>query len=83
MVVLADGLQFCRRAHLLHVRCFAGDHAHAGLGEAVGAHVAAGDCPLVVLFGEDRSDEPDAGGAIGEDADDVGPAAELFVESFL
>jgi len=40
----------------------------------------AGDGPLVVLFGEDGADEADDRGAVGEDADDVGAAADLFVE---
>ncbi len=46
-------------------------------------HVAAGDGPLVVLFGEHGADEADDGGAVGEDPDDVGAAAELLVEPFL
>ena len=44
------------------------------------AHVAAGDGPLVVLLGQDRADQADDGGAVGEDADDVGAAADLLVE---
>ena len=43
-------------------------------GERLGAHVAAGDDPLVVLFGEHRADEADDRGTVGEDADDVGAA---------
>jgi hypothetical protein len=54
----------------------ADDDAHAGLGEAVGAHVAPGHGPLVALLGEDGSDE-------AEDAHDVGSPAELFVETLL
>jgi len=38
--------------------------------------------PFVVLLGEDGADEPDQGVAVGEDADDVGAAADLPVEPF-
>jgi hypothetical protein len=34
------------------------------------------------LFGEECADQPDDGGAIREDADDVGAAADLFVQPF-
>ena len=33
-----------------------------------------------MLFGDDGADEADDGGAIGEDADDVGAAADLLVQ---
>lgn len=36
-----------------------------------------------MLFGQDRSDEPDKGAAVGEDAHDVGAAADLAIEAFL
>jgi hypothetical protein len=36
-----------------------------------------------VLLGQDRADEADEGVAAGEDADDVGAAADLAVEAFL
>ena len=62
---------------------FAVDDAEAGLGEQLGAHVAAGDGPFVVLFGEHGADEADDGVAVGEDPDDVGAAAELLVQSLL
>ncbi len=52
----------------------------SGLGEQVEPHVAAGFGPLVVLLGQDRPDEPDDGGAVGEDADHVGAAADLLVQ---
>ena len=55
----------------------------AGLGEAVGAHVAPGDGPLVGLLGEQGADEADHGGPVGEDAHDVGAPADLLVEAFL
>ena len=55
----------------------------AGAGEDVEAEVAADFDPFVVLFGEHGADEADEGGAVGEDADDVGAAADLFVEPFL
>ena len=66
--------------HLLEVA--AGD-VEPGLGEAFGGHVAAGDGPLVVLFGEHGADETDHGLAVGEDPDNIGAATELFVEPFL
>jgi len=37
-------------------------------------------CPFVVLFEQERSDEPDDGGLIGEYADDIGAAFDLAVE---
>ena len=49
-------------------------------GEDLDAHVAANDGPLVVLFGQDGADEADDRVAVGEDADDVGAAAEFPVE---
>src|SRR5947209_1766837 len=42
------------------------DDAQAGLGQELGAHVAAGHEPLVVLLGEDRSDEADHGPRLGK-----------------
>jgi hypothetical protein len=36
-----------------------------------------------VVFGQHRTDEADQGVAVGEDADDVGAAADLLVEAFL
>ena len=45
-----------------------------GFGQGVGAEVAAGFGPFGVLFGPDRADEADDRVAVGEDADDVGPA---------
>lgn len=38
---------------------------------SVEVEVAAGLDPLIVMLGEDGSDEPDEGGAIGEEPDDV------------
>src|SRR5918994_7456920 len=55
----------------------------AALGEDVEADVAAGLGPFVVLLGEDRADEADQGVAVGEDADDVGAAADLPVEPLV
>ena len=49
--------------HLLGLLDLVGE----GLCDRFGAHVAAGDGPLVVLFGEDGSDEADDRGAVGED----------------
>ena len=54
-----------------------------GSGEDVESEVAAAFGPFVVLLGQDGADEPDDRGAVGEDADDVGAAADLAVEAFV
>jgi hypothetical protein len=58
------------------------DGGEAGLGEDVEAEVAASFDPVVVLLGQDGSDEADQGVAVGEDPDDVGAAADLAAEAF-
>ena len=55
----------------------------AGAAERVEAEVAALLGPLVVLLGEDRADEADDRLPVGEDAHDVGAAADLPVEAFV
>jgi len=55
----------------------------SGFAHDVEAEVAAGFGPFVVLFGQHSSDEANEGVAVGEDADDVGAAADFFVEPFL
>ena len=54
-----------------------------GLGVAAGqdveAEVAASFDPLAVLLGQDGADQAEKGVAVGEDADDVGAAADLPV----
>jgi hypothetical protein len=62
------------------IASFSIDDCHAGFGEDFGAHVAALFGPFVGLVGEDRADEADDCGPVGEDADDVGAAADLIVE---
>lgn len=47
------------------------------------AEVAAGFGPFVVLLGEDGSDESDDVVPVGEDADDVGAAPDLWVEPLV
>jgi hypothetical protein len=59
------------------------DDTKAGFGEAFGAHVAAGDGPLVVLLGEHGADQSNDRRPVGEDPDDVGAPAEFFVQPFL
>jgi hypothetical protein len=61
----------------------AGDEGDAGPGEDVEAEVAAALGPFVVLFGEDGADAPDQGGAVREDADDVGATPDLAIQAFL
>lgn len=51
------------------------DLGHGGLRE-----VAAPDEPLVILFEQQRADEADQGGVVGEDSHDVGAPADLAVE---
>lgn len=36
-----------------------------------------------MLFGQHGANQSDEGGAVGEDADDVGAAADLLVQAFL
>ena len=55
----------------------------AGFAEDVEAEVAAGFGPFVVLFGQHGADQANEGVAVGEDADDVGAASDLLVESFF
>ena len=51
-------------------------------GNFLDLHVAVLDLPLVVLLQEDGADEAGNAGLVREDADDVGPAFDLLVESF-
>jgi hypothetical protein len=60
-----------------------GDLGQAAFGEDVQADVAAHLGPFVVLLGEHGADQADEGGPVGKDADDVGAAADLAVQSFL
>ena len=55
----------------------------AGAGQRVQAEIAAPFDPLVVLFGEDRSDEPNPGGAVGEDSNHIGCPADFLMEVLL
>ena len=52
-----------------------------GPGEDVESEVAAAFGPFVVLLGQNGADETDDAGPVGEDADDVGAAADLAVKS--
>ena len=52
-------------------------------GEDLEAEVTATFGPFVVLLGEDGADEPDNARPVGEDADDVGAAADLPVEPLV
>ena len=45
--------------------------------------VTAGLGPFVVLLGQNGADEPDDRVPAGEDADDIGPSAYLFIEALL
>ena len=61
----------------------AGGQYGAGVLEGLQAEVAALLGPLVVLFGQDRPDQSDDRVAVGEDAHDVGAAADLPVEALV
>ncbi len=76
-MVLAGCFEGC---HLLGVGVWGFEGSDAGLGEGVEAHVTPGDGPFVLGFGEESSDETDDGVPGGEDPDDVGAAAYLFVD---
>jgi uncharacterized protein involved in tellurium resistance len=52
-------------------------------GENLQAHITAGLSPFVVLLGEDRAGKAQDGVAVGEDADHIGPSADLLVQPFL
>jgi hypothetical protein len=52
-------------------------------GEDFRAHVPAGLGPFIVLLAQHGADEAGDSGAAGEDADHVGPAADLLVQPFL
>ena len=45
------------------------------------SQVASGDEPFVVLLDQEHAGEPDQRGVVGEDADDVGAAADLAVDA--
>src|SRR4051812_48683569 len=51
--------------------------SHGPLGQVA----AFAGLPLVVHVGEDRADEPDDGGVVGEDADDPGSAFDLLIHA--
>ena len=69
------------RGHLLGFGVLG--EVRAALGEDVEAYVAAHLSPFVVLFREDGADDADQPGAVGEDADDVGVAADFAGEPFF
>lgn len=47
------------------------------------AHAPATDCLFIVLFGQDRTDQANAGRAVRENAHHIGAAANFPVESLL
>jgi hypothetical protein len=59
------------------------DEAQTRFGEDAEVKVATALDQLVVLLGQDSTDESDEGVAVGEDPHDVGAAADLPVEAFL
>jgi hypothetical protein len=59
------------------------DEVKTAAAEDFGSHVAPLLDPFVALLGQDGADEADDGVAAGEDADDVGAAADFLVQAFL
>ena len=55
------------------------DRAEPRYGQALRAHVTLGHRPLVVLFSQYGADQAYDGGAVGENADYVGPPTDFFV----
>ena len=55
----------------------------SGFAQDVEAEVVPRLGPFVVLFGQHGADEADQRSAVGEDFDDVGASADLFVKSLL
>jgi hypothetical protein len=79
VVVLGrDGLQDQIGGHLLLLLC-GGDRLRAR--QDIEAEVAAAFGPLVVLFGQDRTDAAVDAGTVGEDATTSVPAVGLTVEA--
>lgn len=55
----------------------------AHLADGFQRHVSSAlDCPFVILFEQDRADESDDSVVVGKDADDIGAALDLAVETF-
>ena len=83
MILILDSSGYGVDGHLLVRGVLVCDLGEAALGKDVETKVAALFGPFVVLFGQDGADEPDQRGPIGEDADDIGAAADLPVEPFF
>ena len=58
-----------------------GDGGESAAGKHFESEVAAAFCPFVGLLGQDSADETDDGGPDREDADRIGAATDLPVES--
>src|SRR6266511_4771676 len=78
---MVGGSGWGERGHLLSVFLFA--LLLEERRERVEREVAAPDQPLIVLFDQEAGGEPDQGGVVGEDADDVGAAAEHLRDRVL
>src|SRR4051794_3031053 len=61
----------------VYVMARSGEHERHRFGRVI----AAADEPLVILFDAEHPGEPDQAAVVGEDADDVGASADLFVEA--
>lgn len=79
----AEVVEFISSSNCAVVTGFRGNEAYPGAGQDVQSEVSTAFGPLVVLLGKDGSDEPDQRIAVREDTDDIGPAADFLVESFL
>lgn len=88
-VISSSGCQRCRgsRVHLLVDRVvvtgFRHHNTHPGAGQNIKSEISTSFGPFVVLLGQNHSDEPDQRIAVREDLDDIGPASDFLVQSFL
>ena len=73
----------CGGCHGLAFWSVSVDLGESALGQDVESEVAASFGPLVMLLGEDGTDEPDDRATIGEDADDVGAPPDFPVEPLV
>ncbi len=60
-----------------------GDRYGAELGHGLGAEVATGNLPLIVLLGQNGADQTHDSAVVGEDAHHVGTTLDLLVQTFL
>ena len=57
-----------------------GGGGHSQFGHHLNLHIAVLQLPFIVLLEQYRANQPNDGGLIGEDTDDIGAPLDLFVE---